>query len=127
VVRVVPDLPDIAVDADQLQGALFNVFRNAIEAMPDGGTVTIEAALRGTSVVVTIADTGDGVPVEVRSRLFEPLITTKLLGLGLGLVTARTLIEGQGGTIECVDSGGHGARFEVTVPRAVLSEPSSLG
>ncbi len=118
IVRELPDLPSIAVDASQLQGAVFNVLRNAIEAMPDGGTLTIAAALRGESVVVTIADTGAGIPSEVQSRLFEPLVTTKPLGLGLGLVTARTLIEGQGGTLECVASDGRGARFELTVPRA---------
>jgi PAS domain S-box-containing protein len=116
VVRDLPVLPSIAVDADQLQGAIFNILRNAVEAMPDGGTLTIAAALRGDSVVVTIADTGRGIPSEVRGRLFEPLITTKPLGLGLGLVTARTLIEGQGGTIECVGSDERGSRFEVTVP-----------
>jgi PAS domain S-box-containing protein len=117
VVRDVPDLPSIAVDAGQLQGAVFNILRNAIEAMPGGGTLTIGAALRGDTVVVTIADTGGGIAPEVRARLFEPLVTTKPLGLGLGLVTARTLIEGQGGTIECVASDAHGTRFELTVPR----------
>ena len=116
VVRRVPELPNIAVDADQLQGALYNILRNAVEAMPDGGTLTIDAELRAASVVVRIADTGEGIPKEVRARLFEPLITTKPLGLGLGLVTARTLIEGQGGTIACVEEGGRGACFEVSLP-----------
>ena len=118
VMRTLPDLPNIAVDADQLQGALFNLLRNAIEAMPDGGTLAIEAELRDASVVVTIDDTGGGVPTEVRARLFEPLVTTKPLGLGLGLVTARTLVEGQGGTIECCRTDERGTRFEVTLPTA---------
>jgi PAS domain S-box-containing protein len=118
VVRKVPDLPSIAVDSGQLQGALYNIIRNAIEAMPEGGTLTLDAELRAASVVVRIADTGEGVPSEVRTRLFEPLVTTKVLGLGLGLVTARTLIEGQGGTLAFVGAEGPGACFEVSLPIA---------
>jgi PAS domain S-box-containing protein len=125
VVRRVPELPSIAVDADQLQGALYNVLRNAIEAMPEGGTLTIDAELRGHFVVVRIADTGTGIPIDVRSRLFEPLITTKPLGLGLGLVTARTLIEGQNGTITCTRSDERGACFEISLPSAPSPPPPS--
>lgn len=101
----------------RLQGALFNILRNAIEAMPEGGTLTVAAELRDGACLVSIEDTGAGIPEEVRGRLFEPLITTKHLGLGLGLVTARTLIEGQGGTIACVRLGAPGARFEITLPQ----------
>lgn len=121
VVRSLPELPDLALDADQLQGALFNIFRNAIEAMPDGGTLTVVAELRDGACVVSIADTGPGIPAEVRGRLFEPLITTKSLGLGLGLVTARTMIEGQAGSIACVRSDERGACFEVTLPQLAPS------
>lgn len=115
--RRLAELPRVALDADQLEGALFNLLRNAIEAMPTGGTLTIEGELRDRDVVVRIIDTGDGIPDEIRSRLFEPLITTKPLGLGLGLVTARTLVEGQGGTLVLSDSHRQrGATFEVCLP-----------
>ncbi|MDB4938323.1 MAG: sensor histidine kinase [Labilithrix sp.] len=116
--RIVHDVPNVAVDADQLAGALFNVLHNAFEAMPNGGTLTIEATVRDASIVVSIGDTGTGMPASVRARLFEPLVTTKALGLGLGLVTARTLVEGQGGSIRCVSSDHRGTRFELTVPSA---------
>lgn len=118
VVRKLPELPSVAVDGGQVQGALFNIIRNAIEAMPDGGTLTLDAELRAPFVVVRIADTGEGVPSEVQARLFEPLVTTKALGLGLGLVTARTLIEGQGGTLAFVGAHPGGACFEVSLPIA---------
>ena len=116
VVRRLPQLPSVAVDGDQLRGALYNIIRNAIEAMNDGGTLTIDADLRDGSIIVRIADTGEGVPSDVRGRLFEPLVTTKPLGLGLGLVTARTLIEGQGGAITLVEKDGPGACFEISLP-----------
>lgn len=120
VVRALPELADLTLDGGQLQGALFNILRNAIEAMPEGGTLTVAAELRDGACVVSIEDTGTGIPDEVRNRLFEPLITTKSLGLGLGLVTARTLIEGQGGSIACVRLGGEGqargACFAITLP-----------
>jgi PAS domain S-box-containing protein len=110
-----PELPPIALDADQLEGALFNLLRNAIEAMPHGGTLTIDGELHDGCVLVRICDTGEGISDDVRDRLFEPLITTKPLGLGLGLVTARTLIEGQGGTLKLTRAKP--ACFEVCLPR----------
>ena len=84
--------------------------------MNDGGTLTIDADLRDGSIIVRIADTGEGIPSDVRGRLFEPLVTTKPLGLGLGLVTARTLIEGQVGAITLVAQDGPGACFEISLP-----------
>lgn len=116
VVRRFAGLPPLSLDADQLQGALSNLLRNAIEAMPGGGVLTIDADVRDQNVLVRISDTGEGIPAELRGRLFEPLITTKPLGLGLGLVTARTLIEGQNGTLKLAPSAT-GASFEVSLPR----------
>ena len=117
-VRDVPELPLVAVDADQVRGALYNVMRNAIEAMPGGGTLTLRARQEDDWVVVTVGDTGNGIAEEVSACLFDPLVTTKPLGLGLGLVTARTLIEGQGGTLSCTTGPGEGAVFEIRLPIA---------
>lgn len=115
VLRNIADLA-VMVDPDQVQGALYNLVRNAIEAMPAGGTLTLEAVADDHEVAVRVQDTGPGVAAEVRAKLFEPLVTTKPLGLGLGLSTARGLVETQGGTLRLLPSQ-EGARFEVRLPR----------
>jgi PAS domain S-box-containing protein len=113
----VPDLPPVQVDVDQVQMALANLVRNALDAMPDGGALTLSAELDDREVVVVIEDSGSGVKPEVQKRLFEPLVTTKPRGLGLGLTTARILLENQGGSVAYCERGGPGTRFKVRLPR----------
>jgi PAS domain S-box-containing protein len=115
IVRELPDLPDVFVDPQQVQGALSNVLRNALEAVSDEGMLHVRTRCDGPEVVIRISDSGPGIPHDVRSRLFEPLFTTKARGLGLGLVTARSLLENQGGSIECIADAG-GATFDVRLP-----------
>jgi PAS domain S-box-containing protein len=114
----VPELPPALVDTDQVQMALANLVRNAVESMPDGGQLSLSAGLEDREVVIVIEDDGDGVRAEVQKRLFEPLVTTKPRGLGLGLTTARTLLENQGGSVAYCERSGPGARFRVRLPRA---------
>ena len=116
--RDLTDLPDVRVDVEQVQGALSNVVRNAIEAMRGTGTLAVSTRCEGGEVVVTISDTGPGIAPDVRQQLFEPLFTTKSRGLGLGLVTARALLENQGGSIACIDDETPGATFELRLPMA---------
>jgi PAS domain S-box-containing protein len=106
------------VDERQMRDALGNVLRNAVEAMPGGGMLRIAADAVANDIVITIEDTGPGLTRESLAYLFEPLVTSKSLGLGLGLPTAKALIENQGGTIRCSMTGEVGARFEIHVPRA---------
>ena len=115
-VEVPSELPPTLVDPDHVQGALFNIIRNAIEAMGEAGTLSIAARREGPEVVILVSDTGPGVPPSIRKRLFDPLITSKPRGLGLGLVTARTLIEAQDGSVACISGDGESARFEVRLP-----------
>jgi PAS domain S-box-containing protein len=120
-VRVTLELPDeplASVDPDQVRGALENLICNAVEAMPEGGDLRISAAPEGGMIRLGIADTGAGISPEMQEKLFEPLVTTKPLGLGLGLTTTRALIENQGGKITCESMPGRGTRFDVTLPIA---------
>ena len=111
------------VDERQTRDALGNVIRNALEAMDEGGTLTIRASTAPPNARITIEDTGPGLTKEALVHLFEPLVTSKALGLGLGLPTAKALIENQGGEIRYVTPEGGGAGFEVLIP---LAEPMSV-
>ena len=115
--RAIEEVPLLDIDTDQLQGAFFNLLRNAVEAMPDGGTVRIEVRTDpdASLVVVAVSDDGPGISPKVRTHLFEPLHSTKPMGIGLGLVTARTFVEAHGGRIAHVDVA-KGARFEIRLP-----------
>jgi PAS domain S-box-containing protein len=114
---------DVLVDAEQVQGALGNLVRNAIDAVsPSGGVITAATRIDGSDLVIRISDTGPGLAEKARAHLFEPLFTTKTSGLGLGLVTARALIEAQSGRIEYITPPGpintNGAAFDVRLPLA---------
>jgi signal transduction histidine kinase len=109
------------VDPGQVADAIANVIRNACEAMDGQGTLTIASRRDEDSVELTIADTGVGISQEEIALLFEPLITSKPLGIGLGLTTARALVANQGGTLECEGEPGKGARFKLRLPTANAS------
>lgn len=113
--RAFEPVPLLDIDADQLHGAVFNLVRNAVEAMGDGGTLRIEIRVDREHVLLVVADSGPGISPNVRPHLFEPLRSTKPLGVGLGLVTARTFVEAHGGRIRLADSPS-GARFEIRLP-----------
>ena len=118
-IELLVDVPPgltVWVDRDQVEGALGNLVTNAIEAMPRGGKLTLRAQPQGDAASIAIEDTGPGIVPEVWEHLFEPLVTTKPVGLGLGLTTARALIDNQGGTIRCTTEAGKGTRFDVTLP-----------
>ncbi len=113
----------VYVDLGQVCDAIANVIRNACEAMDGQGTLTIASRRDDDSVELTIADTGVGISQEEIALLFEPLVTSKPLGIGLGLTTARALVANQGGTLECEGERGKGARFKLRLPPFVGAPP----
>jgi PAS domain S-box-containing protein len=113
-----PPLPRVYVDPAQLQRALQKLVKNALQAMTGGGALTLSARADGDAVFFTVADTGRGIPEGVRQRLFEPLVSGSPGGLGLGLITARALVENQGGALALEKSDGAGTRVTLRLPVA---------
>lgn len=125
-VRADTDVPDVLVDESQLRQALLNLIRNAREAMPSGGEIKVEIArATGGGVDLTIADTGAGIPEDVRASIFDPFFTTKQRGTGLGLAVTRDIVEAHGGTIVCEPREGGGTTFRIHLREA--EESPSLG
>ena len=110
-------LPAIMVDPDQLGQVFANIIRNGIQAMPEGGQLTVRSEVfRPGWVAISFADTGVGIPSEELPKIFEPLFTTKAKGIGLGLAVTSTLVEGHGGTVEVQSKVGKGSTFTVRLP-----------
>jgi two-component system, LuxR family, sensor kinase FixL len=113
-----PDLPEALVDRVQIQQVLLNLIRNAMEAMDGCATrdLTIGASARDDHVLVSIADTGLGIPAEIEAKLFQPFITTKPEGMGIGLSVCRTIIEAHSGRLWMEPNPGGGSVFRFTLP-----------
>ncbi|MCE7979884.1 MAG: PAS domain S-box protein [Caldilinea sp. CFX5] len=105
----------VFADPTQFRQVLANLMTNAIQAMPDGGALSMTGEEQPDYVMITVQDSGSGVPAAVRERIFEPLFTTKAKGTGLGLAICRQIIERHGGAIELVDSS-QGAKFVIRLP-----------
>ncbi|HWM92021.1 MAG TPA: ATP-binding protein, partial [Thermoanaerobaculia bacterium] len=115
--RLADGLPDVMVDPVQLDQVLLNLVLNARDAMPDGGTLTIETHAEDNQVVLTVSDSGVGMDPETRARIFEPFFTTKgLAGTGLGLPTVYGIVKQSGGTVTCDSVPGRGTTFRVFLP-----------
>ncbi|MEI7706525.1 MAG: ATP-binding protein [Deltaproteobacteria bacterium] len=120
--ELAPDLPPVWVDEGQLRAAFLNLLRNSREAMAAGGTVEVRT-VRATDgqVLVTVSDTGSGIPPEQLKRIFDPFFSTKSGGTGLGLAFTLQVITEHGGTIRCESEVGRGTTFSVGIP------PASVG
>lgn len=108
-----PDLPAALGDADQLRIVIANLIRNARDAMPQGGTLTVAGRRAEGAVEVAVTDTGAGIPPEMLGRVMEPLYSTKARGLGLGLALARSIVEKHRGRLTAASTLGQGSTFTV--------------
>ena len=114
--RLAPELPPVAHDPRRIRQVVLNLVLNATEAMPGGGTLTVESRAAGDSVTVAVEDTGRGVAAEDAEKIFDPFFTTKKGGSGLGLAVSRLIVEAHGGALR-FEPTSIGARFAFSLPR----------
>jgi two-component system sensor kinase FixL len=112
-------LPEIRVNRIQIQQVVYNLLRNAAEALSDTPKPEIRvqtSAIEDGGILIRIQDNGPGVDIDMLPRLFEPFQTSKSEGMGMGLYTCRTIIEAHGGTITPLSEPGRGTAFEIRLP-----------
>ena len=124
-------VPPIRGAESELREVFVNLILNAVQAMPDGGTLTLGTRLDGSSVVAEVADTGVGIDAATRQRIFEPLFTTKgENGTGMGLTVSYGIVQEHGGDVDVTSEPGEGTRFTLHFPAAppdqVVAQPEVL-
>ncbi len=116
VVKKVPGSSKLMADPDRLERVFINLVKNAVDAMPDGGVISIICREENNYLELSFTDTGMGIPDEALPKLFSPLSTTKAQGMGFGLAICKRIVEAHGGTIGFKTSKGKGTTFTVTLP-----------
>lgn len=112
-----PDLPSIKLDEQTLHAALLNLVKNSLEAMPDGGQLMVRTRITRTGVALDLIDTGCGMDGHTALHMFDAFYSTKNGGSGLGLPTARKIIEAHGATISVQSEVGRGTQFTIEFPQ----------
>jgi signal transduction histidine kinase len=110
------DLPTVLVDQETFRGALLNLILNAQQAMPQGGQLVVRTSPTVDGVALDLIDTGCGMDEDTRSKIFEAFYSTKPGGSGLGLPTARKIVEAHGGQISVQSEVGRGTQFTIRLP-----------
>ncbi|WP_022661140.1 two-component system sensor histidine kinase NtrB [Paucidesulfovibrio longus] len=109
-------LPRAQADPELIKQCLINLIKNALEAMPQGGAMRIATTMRGEFVALEVADTGPGIPVDIRDRVFSPFFSTKGKGAGLGLAMIRKIMDDLGGDVHLASREGEGTRVSLLLP-----------
>src|SRR5208337_1719627 len=110
------DQPTLRVDPDMMKRVFINLIENAIDAMPQGGTLTISSRESGNSAEIVLTDTGSGILEKVMKNLWKPLQTTKAKGLGLGLAICKRIVDAHGGSISVKSEVGRGTTLTIQLP-----------
>jgi signal transduction histidine kinase len=120
------ELPTITADRVQLQQVLMNLMLNGIEAMKEtGGVLTVKSGGgEGAQVLISVSDTGVGLPTDKGDQIFSAFFTTKTQGSGMGLAISRSILESHGGRLWATANVGRGATFHFTLPTQTETAPS---
>jgi signal transduction histidine kinase len=111
-----PELPAVRLDRETFRSALLNLLLNAVQAMESGGQLVVRTRPSGLGVVLELIDTGPGMDAETLAKVFRAFYTTKQGGSGLGLPTARKIVEAHGGTIDIESAPGKGTKVTIWLP-----------
>jgi signal transduction histidine kinase len=122
VITKLDEIPPMLLDREQMARVFQNMILNAIQAMPEGGQLTIQTSKQGDSTEMTFKDTGVGIPEENLPKLFTPLFSTKAKGMGLGLTICKQIVENHGGNITVESKVGEGTTFTVKLPIRLKEE-----
>jgi signal transduction histidine kinase len=117
-VKVEPDARNVVADRTFINRIMYNLINNAVQAMPNGGKLTIHSFKEANDVLISVKDTGVGIPETVRGKLFTPMFTTKAKGQGFGLAVVKRMTESLGGTVTFESQEGKGTTFIVRLPQS---------
>jgi len=110
------EVPAVSIDSDRFEQVLVNLLMNAIQASPEGEEVTVTSFAEGPRLIIDVKDCGCGIPLDKRTEIFEPFMTTKKEGTGLGLPIAKKVVEAHGGQMEVMDNKQAGVTFRIRIP-----------
>jgi signal transduction histidine kinase len=119
------DLPQVLGGEEELSRCALNIFLNAVEAMPKGGTLSIRLARDEDRMALTVADTGEGIPPEHLGKIFNPFFTTRAKGIGLGLALVSRYLDAIGGEVQVTSDAGRGTTVRLSLPLA-QEEPQEV-
>jgi len=116
-VKIDEDARNVSADSSFINRILTNLVTNAVQAMPQGGELTIRAFRESKDLLITVKDTGVGIPEQVKGKLFTPMYTTKAKGQGFGLAVIKRMTEALGGTVSFESQEGKETTFTVRLPQ----------